>query len=687
MSNRSLNLTGFLLLAPAFCVMALTPAVKDPAPQAAVIHGIDPANLDKTATPCADFFQYATGGWVARNPIPPDQSRWGTFDALALRNQTDLRSILEAAAKDVAAPKGSIERRLGDFYAVAMDEKRAEELGASPLLPYLERVAAVKDLDGLASEAASLHRAGVRAFFGVGSEQDAKDATKVIAEVHQGGLGLPDRDYYLRDDSKSKAIREAYLKYVAQLLRLEGDSADVAAAGAKTVLRLETALAGVSMSRVERRNPKATYHPMSVGDLEALAPVFPWPLYLKGVGLPSLASLDVGMPEFFKGLSAQLKSEPLADWKTYLRWQVARSLAPYLSAAFVEANFEFSRVMTGAQEDQPRWRKAVAATSGALGEDLGQLYVKAHFSPESKAQALTILHDIRAALKDDLKTLSWMSEPTRKQALIKLSKIEEKIGYPDKWRDYSGLAVDRTSYLGNVVRSNEFEFKRDLDKIGKPLDRTEWHMTPATVNAYYSAQMNEIVFPAGILQPPFFDPKADAAVNYGAIGVVIGHEITHGFDDKGSQYDAEGNLKDWWTEEDGKAFKAKGELIADQASAFVVDGDLHLQGKLVEGEAIADLGGVTLAYRAYQKSLEGKPQPERIDGFTGDQRFFLGFATVWASSIRPQMSRMLATIDSHPPARYRVNGTLADVPAFSQAFLCKPGDALAGAGGKDRQIW
>lgn len=694
MKMENLVLAGLVLLAPSLGMAtqapgtkALAPATQAPAAHPAAIHGIDPANLDPSAAACADFFQYATGGWVARNPIPPEQSRWGTFDALALRNQTDLKSILEEAAKNEAAPKGSIEQRLGDFYAVAMDEKKAEELGATPLAPYLEQVEAIKDLDGLASETAALHRAGVRIFFGAGSEQDAKDATKVIAEVHQSGLGLPDRDYYLKDDPKSKAIREAYVKYVARVLQLAGDSPEAAAVEALTVLRLETALAKVSMSRVERRDPKATYHPMSVGELKALAPGFPWTLYLNRVGLPSLASLDVGMPEFFKGLSVQLKSEPLADWKTYLRWHVARSFSPYLSAAFVKANFEFSRVMTGAQEDLPRWRKAVAATNGALGEDLGQLYVKARFSPESKTQAVAILHNIKAALKDDLTTLSWMSEPTRKQALIKLSKIEEKIGYPDKWRDYSGLAVDRTSYPGNVARSNAFEFKRDLNKIGKPLDRTEWHMTPATVNAYYSAPMNEIVFPAGILQPPFFDPEADPAVNYGAIGVVIGHEITHGFDDKGSQYDAEGNLKNWWTAEDGKAFKAKGDLIAEQASAYVVDGDLHVQGKLVEGEAIADLGGVALAYRAYQRSLEGKPKPEPVDGFTGDQRFFLGFATVWASGIRPQMARMLATIDSHPPARYRVNGTLADFPAFGRAFSCKPGDVLARTGGKDFQLW
>ena len=663
------------------------PSAQAAAPAPPAVHGIDPANLDKGASPCTDFFQYATGGWAARNPIPPEQSRWGTFDALGRQNQMDLRAILEEAAKTAGAPKGSVDQKLGDFYAAAMDEKRADELGAKPLAPYLEAVAAVKDMDSLAVQTAKLQRVGVRLFFGSGSEQDAKDATKVIAEVHQAGLGLPDRDYYLKDDARSKAIRDAYVQYVTRVFQLLGDTPEASAAQAQTVLRLETALAKVSMTRVERRDPKATYHFMPVEELKTLAPDFQWASYFTNLGMPAFSSLDVGMPEFFKGLSAQLKGEPLADWKTYMRWHVARSFSSYLSSDFVKANFEFSKVMTGAQEDLPRWRKAVGITNMALGEMLGQVYVKKHFSAESKAQVLDILHNIRAALRDDLQTLSWMSEPTRKQALAKLARIEEKIGYPDKWRDYSGLSVDRTDYVGNIVRTNEFDLKRELDKIGKPLDRTEWHMSPATVNAYYSPQMNEIVFPAGILQPPFFDPQAAPAVNYGAIGVVMGHEITHGFDDKGSQFDGDGNLKDWWTAEDNKAFKAKGDLIANQASEYVVDGDVHLQGKLVEGEAIADLGGVNLAYRAYQKSLEGKPVPPVVDGFTGDQRFFLGFATVWASNIRPPYAQMLATIDTHPAARYRVNGTLADFPPFFKAFSCKAGEAMVRPGDKRGEIW
>lgn len=649
------------------------------------VHGINPANLDRSVKPCEDFYQFATGGWAARNPIPPAFPRWGSFDVLAERNQEDLRTILEAAVKNEAAPAGSIERKLGDFYAAAMNVGAVDAAGAKPLASEMERIAAIKDPAELGAEAARLQRLGVNVFFGFGAEQDAKDATKVIAGLFQGGLSMPDRDYYLKDDERSKGIREAYLKHVAKDFELLGDSLEASAAQAQTVLRLETEMARASLSRIERRDPTATYHPTSQEELRKLAPDFPWEPYFGAVGMSAPASLNVGMPEFFKSLSGQLKAVPLQDWKTYLRWHLLRAYSPYLSAPFVSENFTYSQVFTGSKEDLPRWRKAVATTNGALGFALGQLYVKSYFSPQSKEKVLDILHNIREALKEDLQTLPWMSEATRVQALAKLSKIEEKIGYPDKWRDYSALKIDRASYAGNVMRANEFEFQRDLDKIGKPVDRTEWGMTPATVNAYYSPQKNEIVFPAGILQPPFFDPKADDAVNYGGIGVVIGHEITHGFDDKGSQFDGEGNLRNWWTPEDLKAFHARGENIADQASEFVVDGDVHQQGKLVEGEAIADLGGVSLAYRAYQKLLGGKQAPV-IGDFTGDQRFFLSFATVWAQNIRPQYARMLATVDPHPAARYRVDGTLSTVPAFARAFGCEAGPMIHGDAAA-HQIW
>ncbi len=649
--------------------------------------GIDLSNLDRNCQPCQDFFTFATAGWVTKHPIPAAFPRWGTFDALAERNQEQLRGILEKAAADASAKPGSIERKLGDFWAAAMDEKKIDAEGAKPLAPELARIEAVTDTASLAAEVAHLQTLGVNALFQVGSRQDAKDATKVIAAVAQGGLGLPDRDYYLKDDARSKSIRDAYVAHVTRIFELLGDAPAKAATEAKTVLALETGMAKISMSRVERRDPKKTYNPTEVAALVEEAPAFAWKPYFSELGLASLKSLNVGQPAFFEGMSADLAKVELGQWKTYLRWHLAAEASPYLSSDFVKENFAFSRTLTGAKEDQPRWRKAVAATNAALGEDLGQLYVKEYFSPASKAKVLEILHNIRAALKDDLTTLPWMSQATRTQALAKLAKIEEKIGYPDKWKDYSALAIDRTSYLGNMFRAAEFEFQRDLAKIGQPVDRTEWHMTPPTVNAYYNPSMNEIVFPAGILQPPFFDPNADDAVNYGAIGAVMGHEITHGFDDHGSQYDGNGNLRDWWAPADLAAFKARGEKIVNQASAYAVDADTHLNGKLVEGEAIADVGGVTLAYKAYQRSLQGKPKPPVIDGFTGNQRFFLGFATVWASSVRPEFARMLATVDPHPAARYRVNATLANIPAFAEAFGCKQGQSMVLDAKERADIW
>lgn len=683
MQLKSLVLIASLFTIP-WCTHAAEPQSATPA--RAPVHGIDPANLDTSVKPCEDFYQYSTGGWANRNPIPGAYPRWGTFDELQLRNLEALRIILEAAAKDDKAPRGSGARKLGDFYAAAMDEKKIEAEGAAPLAPEMKRIAAVKDIDGLAAEVARLHRLGVRALFGSGSQQDAKDATRVIAAVSQAGLSLPDRDYYLKEDQKSVALREAFVKHVANIFQLVGDKPDAAAAEAQTVLKLETEMAKASMTRVQRRDPKAIYNPMAVAKLVELAPEFPWTAYFGQVGLKGLGSLNVSQPDFVKALSTQLKAARLEDLKTYLRWHLARQAAPYLSSAFVKESFAFSQAMTGTEEDQPRWRKAVTAANAALGDILGQAYVKQRFSPESKEKVLAMLHNIRAALKEDLQTLQWMSEPTRIRATAKLEKIFEKIGYPDKWKDYSALEIDRKSYYENVLRANAWEFDRDIAKVGKSLDRTEWHMTVSTVNAYYNEHLNEIVFPAGILQPPFFDPQADDAVNYGAIGVVMGHEITHGFDDTGSQYDGEGNLMNWWTPEDLKSFQERGECIAKQFSGYVVDSDLHIQGKLVEGEAIADLGGVTLALKAYEKALNGKAAPAAQDGFTPEQRFFLGFATVWAGNIRPQYARMRGTVDTHPPDRWRVDGTLANVPAFAKAFSC--GQGAMSKGGSDLcQIW
>jgi len=641
--------------------------------------GFDTANLDKTCKPCDDFFQFAMGGWMKSNPIPPEYSTWGSFTVLADKNQQALRQILEAAEKSGAAA-GSNERKVGDFYASCMDTSAIEAVGAKPLDATLQRVVETKNARELQTLAARLQQQGVGVLFRFTSNQDAKDSTQVIATALQGGLGLPDRDYYLRDDEKSKKLRDDYTKHVAKILELLGDSPDKAESEAATVLRIETSLAKASMSNVDLRDPIKTYHRMKIAEVQSLTPDFSWDSYLKITGHPDVAEMNVAQPEFFKALDAQLTATPLEDWKTYFRWHVVDSAAPAMPEKFVNEDFDFrGRTLTGAKQIQPRWKRCVQATDRNLGEALGQVYVQKYFPPEAKAHALEMVHNLIAALRDDLKTLPWMGPETRTQATAKLEAFAVKIGYPDKWRDYSALKVDPSSYLQNLQRGSEFEFQRRLNKIGKPVDRTEWGMTPPTVNAYNNSSMNEIVFPAGIMQPPFYDPKADDAVNYGGMGAVIGHEITHGFDDHGSQFDAHGNLKNWWSPEDLKNFKERAQCVSDQFDGYVVDGDLHENGKLVLGESIADLGGLTISYAAYEKSLQGKPRPLDKDGFTPEQRFFLGWAQVWGANERLEFARLMANTNPHPLPRFRGNGPLSNMAEFAQAFGCKKGDAMVRA--------
>jgi predicted metalloendopeptidase len=647
--------------------------------------GFDTANLDKTCKPCDDFFQFAMGGWMKSNPIPPEYSTWGSFTVLADKNQQALRQILEAAEKS-SAPAGSNERKVGDFYASCMDTAAIEAAGAKPIDADLQRVAEIKNARELQTLAARLQQQGVAVMFRFTSNQDAKDSTQVIATALQGGLGLPERDYYLRDDEKSKKLRDDYTKHVSKMFELLGDSPDKAQTEAMTVLRLETSLAKASMSNVDLRDPIKTYHKMKIAELQALTPDFSWDSYLKAAGHPDVAEMNVAQPEFFKALDAQLSATPLDDWKTYFRWHVLDSAAPALSEKFVNEDFDFrGRIVTGAKQIQPRWKRCVQSTDRNLGEALGQVYVQKYFPPEAKAHALEMVHNLIAALRDDLKTLPWMGPETRTQATAKLEAFAVKIGYPDKWRDYSALKVDPASYFQNVERGAEFEFQRRLNKIGKPVDRTEWGMTPPTVNAYNNSSMNEIVFPAGIMQPPFYDPKADDAVNYGGMGAVIGHEITHGFDDHGSQFDAHGNLKNWWSPEDLKNFKERAQCVSDQFDGYVVDGDLHENGKLVLGESIADLGGLTISYAAYEKSLQGKPRPVDKDGFTPEQRFFLGWAQVWGANERLEYARLMANTNPHPLPRFRGNGPLSNMADFAQAFACKKGDAMVRE--KTCKIW
>ena len=661
-------------------------AAASAAPQSA--HGFDLANLDRSVSPCDDFFKFADGGWLKNNPIPADRSSWGTFNKLANQNEEKLRGILEEAAKDRSAAPGSNRQKIGDFYASCMDESAIETTGIKPLDPIFEEIAQVKDLAGLQAEIARLQRTGVDAVFKFGSEQDFGDSTQVIAAAGQGGLGLPDRQYYLDEDDHSKQLRAGYIQHVTNTFKLMGDDDATAASEAQVVMNVEATLAKASTKREDLRNPGANYHKLTLAELGDLTPHLSWPDYFKEVGAPGISSANVAQTDFFKAVDAALVSVPLDQWKIYLRWQVIHDAAPALSTKFVDENFDFyGRQLTGAKELLPRWQRCVQATDGELGEALGQFYVERYFPPEAKARALVMVRNIIAALREDLSTLDWMSEPTREQAVHKLDAMGLKIGYPDKWRDYSDYHVGRVAYVENAIRGDEFDFAREIAKIGKPVDRTEWQMTPPTVDAYYSALRNEIVFPAGVLQPPFFDLKADDAINYGGIGAGIGHEMTHGFDDQGAQFDADGNLKNWWTPEDLKNFHERGACIVSEFDAFEVEPGLHENGKLEEGEAIADLGGLVIAHAAFEKTLEGKPTPPPIDGFTAEQRFFLGFAQIWAVSYRPEAERLRAKTDPHPLNFFRVDGTVANIPAFAKAWNCTEKSAMVRPPGMRCRIW
>jgi putative endopeptidase len=640
-------------------------------------HGFDPANLDRTCKPCDDFFQFAVGGWLKANPIPPEYPVWGSFVALQEKNQQALRGILEAAAANTSVAAGSNEQKIGDFYASCMDTKAIDAQGIKPLATELASIDAIHDTAGLINVGGHLQVEGVGVLFNFGSDQDFKDSSQVIGEANQGGLSLPDRDYYTRDDEESKKLRQQFVEHVAKLLVLAGDAQEKATAEARVVMQIETGLAKASMTNVERRDPEKNYHKMSIKDAQALTHHFSWDAYFAAVGSPKLADINIAQPDFFKALDGLLGTVSIPDWKAYYRWHLVHRSAALLSDPFVQENFAFNgRVLTGAKENRPRWKRCTAASDQQLGEALGQVYVQKYFPPEAKARALELVNNLLAALRDDLQTLPWMSPATRKAATEKLQAFTIKIGYPDKWRDYSALKVDRGSYVLNTFRATQFENARDLAKIDKPVDRGEWGMTPPTVDAYNNPQLNEIVFPAGILQPQFYDPKRDDAYNYGAIGAVIGHEITHGFDDQGAQFDPRGNLKNWWTPEDLKSFQERGECVAKQFDSYEVEKGLHENGKLVEGESIADLGGITLAFAAFQKSLHGKPGEKDSNGFTPEQRFFLGYAENWAVNVRPEFARLQTNTNPHPLPRFRANGPLSNFAEFAKAFGCKKGDTM-----------
>jgi putative endopeptidase len=672
---RILKLLAVLLLAST-TLLAQTTAV--PQSAAKIPTSFDVNALDKSINPCTDFYQFACGGWRAANPIPSDKSRWGRFNELAEYNLNQLHDILERTA--ASGKHSAIEKKIGDFYGACMDEKTVESLGAKPLAPYFGKIDAIKTKEDLIKHIAYMQQNGMNALFAFGSAPDLHDANQTIPNVDQGGLTLPDRDYYIKEDAKSVETRQKYLEHVQKMFELLGDKPDVAAAEAKTVLGVETGLAKVSMDRVSRRDPKNRDHRMKVAALQQIGPNFTFTSYFAATGAPKFDSLNVGNPDFFKAVNAQIESVQLADWKTYLRWKTLRATANELSSAFVDENFNFNGMyMGGAKELEARWKRCTRATDADLGEALGRLYVEKTFGADGKERSLKMIRAIEAEMGKDIDSLDWMSEDTKKEAHKKLASIVNNIGYPDKWRDYSTVEVKRNDYLGNDIRATMFEVKRNYNKIDKPTDKKEWGMTPPTVNAYYRGAMNDINFPAGILQPPFFSRSVDDAVNFGGIGVVIGHELTHGFDDQGRKFDAVGNLRDWWTEKDGKEFETRANCIADQYSNYVAvkddKGEVKLNGKLTLGENTADNGGLRLAYMALMSMLGDKVN-EKKDGFSAAQRFFIGYGQIWCQNQTEQIARQLAITDPHSPGQYRVNGVISNSPFFKEAFGCRAGDPM-----------
>ncbi|HEX3321601.1 MAG TPA: M13 family metallopeptidase [Terriglobales bacterium] len=631
--------------------------------------------LDKTIDPCTDFYAYACSKWQQQNPIPSDRPSWGRFNELQERGEYIVRDILEKSGPSQSS-RSPLEQKIGDYYASCMDESVIEKAGTKPLDENFQRIAALKSKQDLAREAVRLHREGVNALFSFGSQEDFKNSTMVIAQVDQGGLGLPDRDYYFKEDAKSADLRKKYVEHVAKMFQLLGDAPDKSAQEAKAVMDIETALAKNALDPTTRRDPAKIYHKMTSAELASLGPAFNWNVYLTEVGAPQISGLNVAEPDFVKGLDGVLNNTSLDDLKTYLRWQTLHTAAPFLPAAFVQENFNFfSKELQGTKELRPRWKRCVTFTNNDLGEAVGQKYVEQTFGAEGKARMLTMVEALEKVLGQDIQTLPWMGEETKKQAAVKLAAITNRIGYPDKWRDYSSLKIATGDALGNSLRANEFEFQRQLNKIGKPVNKNDWPYPPTTVNASYNPLQNNITFPAAILQPPFFDKEADDSMNFGAIGAAIGHELTHGFDDEGSQFDAKGNLNDWWTADDKKKFEERTACIRDQYGDYVAVDDVKLNGKLTLGENTADNGGLRIAYMALMNTLAGK-EPAPKDGFTAQQRFFLGFANIWCGQRTDAFTRMLATIDPHSPGRWRVNGTLSNMPEFRDAFQCKPNAAM-----------
>lgn len=665
---RLLKLTAFMLV----CA-ALAFAQADNKQQ--LKEGFDIQALDRSVEPCVDFYKFACGGWKKNNPLPGDKARYGRFDELQERNNAILKDILEKAATP-SANRTKAEAQIGDFYAACMDEAKAEQLGAKPIESDLKKIAKAKTKADLLKVIAELSRIGAAAPFGFGPAPDMHKAEMMMANVFQGGYALPDRDYYVKDDARSSDVRAKYVEHVQKMFELLGEKPAQAAKDAKTVMAIETELARANMDRTLMRDPKNRDHKMALKEFLALAPSIDFDTYFTIVGAPKFDSVNVVPPDYFKTLEKQWTSVSLEDWKTYTRWRVLRAAASLLSKPFFDENFSFNqKYMNGQKQPEVRWKRCVNATNAALGEAVGQLYVEKTFGTEGKKRTLEMVINIEKAMGQNIGTLDWMTDDTKKASRVKLDAVRNNIGYPDKWRDYSSIKVKRNDLLGNVRRASEFEVARVMKKIGNPADRTEWSMTPPTVNAYYRPAMNDINFPAGILQPPFFERTMDEAVNYGAIGAVMGHELTHGFDDQGSKFAADGNFKNWWTETDRAEFDKRTQCIVDQYAGYSPVEGVNLNGKLTLGENVSDNGGVRLAYLALQNRLREKPQPA-IDGFTPEQRFFLGYAQIWCQNVSPERARQLAIVDPHSPGEFRVNGVVVNSPDFSKAFGCKQGQPM-----------
>jgi putative endopeptidase len=649
---------------------------------------LDVTAMDRSVDPCDDLYTYACGGWQRQNPIPSDQSAWSVYGKLYVDNQRFLWGILEEAARP-DPKRTSTQQKIGDFFAACIDESAIERAGLAPLRADLKRIAQLNDKRSIAAMVGQLHTRSTNGnmLFGSGSEQDAKDATLMIAAVYAGGLGLPDRDYYLKDDAKSVETRNRYLEHVAKVLELSGTAPTTAAAEARVVLRIETALARASLTRVEQRDPYKIYHRETADSLKKIAPAFDWDGYFEHTRLKPDPWLNVAQPAFLTELNARLENETLKDLKAYLRWTLLDASASALSKAFVAENFAFNRAyLRGVKEDRPRWKKCVGLVDDQLGEALGQEFVARTFTSAMKTKTVLMTHQIEAAMKARIQGLDWMSTATQTEALAKLSALRDKIGYPEIWRDYSALNVERNDFFGNVTRATEFEFRRQAAKIGKPVDRNEWSMTPPTVNAYYNTAMNDINFPAGVLLPPLYDSKMDDAPNYGNTGGTIGHELTHAFDDEGRQYDGDGNLRDWWTKEDAQNFEGRAQCVRNQYSRYTIVDDIKINGALTSGEDIADLGGELLAWMAWKEQTQRMKLAEQ-DALTPEQRFFVGFAQWACSNETPENERLNAVVNPHSPPRFRVNGVVSNMPEFSQAFQCKVGHALVKPPNELCKVW